>query len=301
MQLVTFNTCHVGQVLGDQVMDLCPLVGGHSDLSVWTEGVSPMRRLISHWESVGRKVADFAGTTMPLGEVTLESPVPDPTKILAAPVNYADHQAEMSVDSHVSSLGLFLKSPSSLAAPGGQVRLPYTDRRFDQEGELAVIIGKAAYRIESNPLDAVFGYTGLLDITMRGGEDRSTRKSFATFTPMGPWIVTADEFGDPESIDVYCAVNGQMRQSANTRDLIWGVAKLVEYASWISPLCPGDVITTGTPAGVDALVDGDSIELNLSGLGGSLTARVTTRGAGLSHTSGRNTGPKPPASARFRA
>jgi 2-keto-4-pentenoate hydratase/2-oxohepta-3-ene-1,7-dioic acid hydratase in catechol pathway len=297
MRLVTFDDCHVGRVSGDEVVDLCPLLD-HDNHRDWSEGLSPMRRLIARWESAGSSVAEFDGAKKPLSEVTLASPVPDPTKILAAPVNYSDHQTEMRVDSHVSSLGLFLKSPSSLAAPGGTVRLPYTDRRFDQEGELAVIIGRDAYQIQSDPLDAVFGYTGLLDITMRGGEDRSTRKSFATFTPMGPWIVTADEFGDPESVDVHCAVNGHPRQSANTRDLIWGVAKLVEYASWISPLRPGDVISTGTPAGVDALLDGDEIEMTVTGLGGSLTARVTDVGAVLSHTSGHHTGPQPPVSAR---
>ena len=119
-------------------------------------------------------------------------PVADPSKIIAAPVNYRDHQAEMNVDTQVGALGFFLKAPSSLLDPGGTIQLPYHDRRFDQEGELALVIGRIARQVsEQDALSCVFGYTGLLDITMRGGEDRSARKSFDTFTPMGPVLVTA--------------------------------------------------------------------------------------------------------------
>jgi len=296
MQLVSYDEDKVGRVEGDDVIDLTPLLG---DLGPKDVARSPMSALIMRWAALSSRAAAFAGERRPLSEVTLQCPVPDPSKILAAPVNYADHQVEMSVESHVSSLGFFLKAPSSLLNPGGTVELPYLDRRFDQEGELALIIGTPAYRITDNPLDVVFGYTGLLDITMRGGEDRSTRKSFATFTPMGPWIVTADEFVDPESVDLRCSVNNASRQAANTRDLIWGVSKLVQYASWISPLQPGDVISTGTPAGVDELLDGDDIALDLQGLGGTLTARVSAAGATSSHTSGHQLGPRPPASSRF--
>ena len=202
-------------------------------------------------------------------------------------MNYLDHQAEMSVSSQISSLGLFLKSPSSILDPDGTIQLPYFDRRFDQEGELAVIIGRRAARIrEQDARSHVFGFTALLDITMRGGEDRSTRKSFATFTPMGPWIVTADEFGDADAADVRCWVNGKLRQHANTRDLIWGIDKLVAYASWVSPLEPGDVLSTGTPAGVGPLADGDIVELEIAGMGGRLRVAVSAEGRVASHTLG---------------
>ena len=121
---------------------------------------------------------------------------PTPSKIIAAPVNYRDHQAEMSTDSQVGALGFFLKAPSSLLDPGGTIQLPYHDRRFDQEGELALVIGRTTRQVsEQDALSCVFGYTGLLDITMRGGEDRSTRKSFDTFTPMGPVLSAADVRG----------------------------------------------------------------------------------------------------------
>jgi 2-keto-4-pentenoate hydratase/2-oxohepta-3-ene-1,7-dioic acid hydratase in catechol pathway len=222
-------------------------------------------------------------------------PVADPSKIIAAPVNYRDHQAEMSVDASIGALGFFLKAPSSLLDPGGTIRLPYHDRRFDQEGELALVIGRTARHVsEQDALSYVFGYTGLLDITMRGGEDRSTRKSFDTFTPMGPVLVTADEFGDPDNVELRCWVSGDLRQKASTRDLIWGVARLVSYASSVTTLYPGDVITTGTPAGVGPLTLGDTIRLELSGLGLDLTAEVAADDATASPTAGAGRGPVPP-------
>ena len=123
--------------------------------------------------------------------------MPDPTKIVAAPVNYLDHQAEMNEAYHIDALGVFLKAPVLGPRRTGQtIRLPYTDRRFDQEGELALVIGRRARDVAvADALDHVAGYTCLLDITMRGGEDRSTRKSFDTFTPVGPYLVTPDEVG----------------------------------------------------------------------------------------------------------
>ena len=217
------------------------------------------------------------------------------SKIIAAPVNYRDHQAEMSTDSQVGALGFFLKAPSSLLDPGGTIQLPYHDRRFDQEGELALVIGRTARQVsEQDALSCVFGYTGLLDITMRGGEDRSTRKSFDTFTPMGPVLSTADEFGDPGDAELRCWVSGDLRQKASTRDLIWGVARLVSYASSVTTLYPGDVISTGTPAGVGPLIAGDTIRLELSGLGLDLTVQVAADHTIASPTSGHNRGPVPP-------
>ena len=156
-----------------------------------------MRDVIASWSAGTLPVPDREAG-IPLRDVRLRVPVADPSKIIAAPVNYRDHQAEMSTDSQVGALGFFLKAPSSLLDPGGTIQLPYHDRRFDQEGELALVIGRTARQVSvQDALSCVFGYTGLLDITMRGGEDRSTRKSFDTFTPMGPVLSTADEFGDP--------------------------------------------------------------------------------------------------------
>ncbi|MCL2586277.1 MAG: fumarylacetoacetate hydrolase family protein, partial [Streptosporangiales bacterium] len=264
MKLASFNDGRVGVVEGDRVTEITLDPPGPGLVP------SPMRRLIE--SAGGRSPGELPrGKTYPLNEVTLLAPVTDPSKILAAPVNYRDHQQEMNEAVQVSGLGLFLKARSSLAGSGERIVLPYSDRRFDQEGELAAIVGRTArFVAPADALDYVFGYTGLLDITMRGGEDRSIRKSFETFTPTGPWITTANEFGSPSAVDLTCAVSGEVRQSGNTRDLIWDVARLVSYASSVTTLHPGDVITTGTPAGVGPIRDGDTVELTIAGIGAPL-------------------------------
>ena len=281
MRLVNYNDGRVGCLRGDQVLPL---------------PARTMRDVIASWDA-GERVVPAREEGIPLRDARLRVPVADPSKIIAAPVNYRDHQTEMNVDTQVGALGFFLKAPSSLLDPGGTIQLPYHDRRFDQEGELALVIGRTARRVsERDALSCVFGYTGLLDITMRGGEDRSVRKSFDTFTPMGPVLVTADEFADPDDVELRCWVSGDLRQKASTRDLIWGVARLVSYASSVTTLHPGDVISTGTPAGVGPLRAGDTIRLELSGLGLDLTAQVAADDAVASPTSGHTRGPVPPPS-----
>jgi 2-keto-4-pentenoate hydratase/2-oxohepta-3-ene-1,7-dioic acid hydratase in catechol pathway len=279
VRLVSYDDGRAGCLAGDRVI---PLPG------------MTMRDVIAAWATGTPAVPPDSGG-IPLHDLRLRVPVADPSKIIAAPVNYRDHQAEMNADTQVGALGFFLKAPSSLLDPGGTIQLPYHDRRFDQEGELALVIGRTARRVsEQDALSCVFGYTGLLDITMRGGEDRSTRKSFDTFTPMGPVLVTADDFGDPGDVDLRCWVSGGLRQKASTRDLIWGVARLVSYASSVATLYPGDVISTGTPAGVGPLTAGDTIRLELSALGLDLTANVAADHATASPTSGHDRGPVPP-------
>jgi 2-keto-4-pentenoate hydratase/2-oxohepta-3-ene-1,7-dioic acid hydratase in catechol pathway len=279
MRLVSYDDGRVAYLADRQVISL---------------PVRTMRDVIASWNAGGVPVSGHQ-EAIPLRDVRLRVPVADPSKIIAAPVNYRDHQAEMNVDTQVGALGFFLKAPSSLLDPGGTIQLPYHDRRFDQEGELALVIGRTARQVsEQDALSCVFGYTGLLDITMRGGEDRSARKSFDTFTPMGPVLVTADEFGDPGEVELRCWVSGELRQKATTRDLIWGVARLVSYASSVTTLYPGDVIATGTPAGVGPLTAGDTIRLELSGLGLDLEVQVAADDTIASPTSGHNRGPVPP-------
>lgn len=280
MQLVSYDDGRVGRLVGDFVLPITQ--------------VASMRELITRWEELRPAIPD-SGRRIALSEVQLRAPVPDPSKIMAAPVNYHDHQSEMNVDATVDALGLFLKAPSSVLDPGGTVQLPYHDRRFDHEGELALVIGRTARNVETeDALGHVFGYTGLLDITMRGGEDRSVRKSFETFTPMGPVLVTADEFGDPADVELRLRVNGELRQSANTGDLIWGVAQLVSYASWVTTLHPGDVLSTGTPAGVGPIHPGDTVQLELSRLGRALVVGVAADHVTASRTAGHSRGPVPP-------
>jgi 2-keto-4-pentenoate hydratase/2-oxohepta-3-ene-1,7-dioic acid hydratase in catechol pathway len=286
MRLVTFEGDRIGKVVGDSIVDLSALVPG--------AGTDPMIRLIERWETLRAEAEQLAGPALPLDSARLEAPVPRPGKVIAAPVNYANHKEEMKQVGDVSHLGFFLKAPSSVLRPGGTIQLPYTDRRFDNEGELALVIGRRCRHVsEAEALEVVFGYTCLLDITMRGGEDRSTRKSFDTFTPFGPWLVTPDEFGDPTDAELTCSVNGQLRQKANTGELIWGVAKLIAYYSSVMTLEPGDVISTGTPAGVAPIEAGDEVVAAVSGIG-ALTVGVAADYAGTCPTLGAGSGPVPP-------
>jgi len=231
----------------------------------------------------------------PLAEIQLLPVVPDPTKIVAAPVNYFDHKAEMNEDAHIDALGVFLKAPSSVIAAGQAVTLPYVDRRFDQEGELAFVIGRTARNVAADDAATyIAGYTCLLDMTMRGGEDRSTRKSFDTFTPVGPHLVTPDEVGPLDQLRLQTWVNGDLRQDADISDLIWGVSSLLEYVSSVMTLHPGDIVTTGTPAGVGQVEDGDRIAVEITHVG-RLEASVSAQGAVKCPTLGANRGPTPPA------
>ncbi|MFS0693045.1 fumarylacetoacetate hydrolase family protein [Streptomyces nitrosporeus] len=265
MRLALFNKGRLGLVDGDDLIDVTGQVAGAG-----TTG--PAGALQHHIETVADEGAvrfDLTGLPrIPLTEATLEAPLPRPGKVIGAPVNYLDHKAEMEYTTSVADLGVFLKANSSVIGPGEDILLPYSDKRTDQEGELGVVIGRTASHVSADDaLDHVFGYTCVLDITVRSGEDRSTRKSFDTFTPLGPWIVTADEIPDPDTLDLRCDVGGTTRQRTNTADLIFGVRELIAYTSSVMTLHPGDVIATGTPAGVGPLSHGDRVVLDIEKVG----------------------------------
>lgn len=275
----------LGTVTGSGIHDVTDQVPGG-------DGLSPMRRMLSH----GMDATVLETDTKPAAVAQLLPPVPDPSKVIAAPVNYVDHQIEMTQDVHIDGLGVFLKAPSSLVASGGVVRLPYTDRRIDQEGELAVVIGTRASHVALDAaLDHLAGVTCLMDMTMRGGEDRSVRKSFDTFTPMGPDLVTLDEVGPLEQQWLRTWVGSDLRQRVQFSDLIWDVPAIVSYVSSVMVLEPGDVIATGTPAGVGQIVDGDEVTVEITNIG-RLTVTVTNDGATTCPTTGRDRGPKAPPS-----
>jgi 2-keto-4-pentenoate hydratase/2-oxohepta-3-ene-1,7-dioic acid hydratase in catechol pathway len=220
-----------------------------------------------------------AGRRIPLAAARFGAPLPRPGKVIGAPVNYLEHKAEMSEVQSIAEWGVFLKATSSVLPPDGTVLLPYTDARTDQEGELAVVIGEIARNVSAaQALDHVYGYTCGLDITVRSKEDRSMRKSFDTFTPLGPWVTTADEVGDPTNLLLRCWVDGELRQEVNTREMIFGVADLIAYTSSVMTLWPGDVILTGTPAGVGPINDASSIEVEIERVG-RLSVAVSARGA----------------------
>ena len=223
----------------------------------------------------------------PLEDVILCSPVANPSKIIGAPVNYHRHQAEAQADVGISlgreiktieHYGLFLKANSSLVGPGDGVALRFPDRRNDHEVELAVVIGRRGSHIpRAEALSYVAGYAVGLDISVRGTEDRSLRKSIDSYSVLGPWLTTADEVGDPNALDLRVTVNGEIRQDSNTRLMIFDVEALIAYASSFYTLWPGDIIMTGTPEGVGPIVPGDRIDATVEGLG-SMTVEVSAIG-----------------------
>lgn len=254
--------------------------------SVLPESTRPwdrMNALIEGWQTLEPEVRDAARSTgIPRSQVAFRAPQPRPSKILAAPVNHGPHREEMiaagafsDVPGTIEKYVAFLKAPSSIVGPDGAIRHPDPSRRVDHEAELGVVIGTAARNVSRcDALSHVFGYLALIDVTMRGDEDRSFRKSFDTFTPLGPAIVTADEIPDPSVLGLRLSVNGVLRQDGQICDLIYDVAQLIEVYSKAMTLEPGDIIASGTPNGVGPLVPGDTVSLTVSQLP-PLTIAVT--------------------------
>jgi len=241
--------------------------------------------LIASLDRVLARARDIAAQSplLPPDQAVLLSPVASPGKIIAAPVNYSKHLQEVLDDrnlhhdnqiNHIQRAGLFLKAASSLVGAGQGVALRKLDRRNDHEVELAVVIGKRADNVpRERALDYVAGYGIGLDITIRGPEERSLRKSPDTYTVLGPWLVTADELPDPAGLGLQISVNGQLRQKSNTSDLIMDVPQLIEFASSFYTLHPGDIIITGTPEGVGPIAPGDVMSASIDRIG-SMQVRV---------------------------
>jgi 2-keto-4-pentenoate hydratase/2-oxohepta-3-ene-1,7-dioic acid hydratase in catechol pathway len=204
---------------------------------------------------------------IPLEQVDLVAPVL-PDKIIGVGRNFAAHADEFGFE--VPDLPLiFLKPPSSVIGPGAPILLPPQSNQVEHEAELAVVIGRQGRWIEpEKALDYILGYTIVNDVTARDvqrGDDTWTRgKGFDSFCPIGPWIETSL---DPSDLVITCKVNGQMRQMASTRDMIFTVPHLLAFISSVMTLEPGSVILTGTPSGVGPLVDGDEVTVEIEGLG----------------------------------
>jgi 2-keto-4-pentenoate hydratase/2-oxohepta-3-ene-1,7-dioic acid hydratase in catechol pathway len=243
---------------------------------------------VANLDKVAKRAREIAARSLslPLAGLKLLSPVANPGKIIGAPVNYQKHLAEARADAEIhhnvpmteiQKIGLFLKANSSLVGPGEGIALRKLERRNDHEVELAVIIGRRAANVSrADALKYVAAYSIGLDITIRGAEERSFRKSADSYTVLGPWLVTADEIPDPGNLNLNLWVNGELRQDSNTKFMIMGVAELIEFASTIYTLHPGDVIITGTPEGVSAIVPGDEIVASIEKIG---TMKVKVRAA----------------------
>ena len=237
--------------------------------------------MVANLDRLRPRIEALAGeaSSVPLEGLPLHSPVANPGKIIAAPVNYQTHLQEVRTDpalhhnnpGHqvtIHNAGVFLKASSSIAGAGEGIEICQPDRRTDHEVELACVIGRTVPRGSADGgLSCVAGYAIGLDITIRGSEDRSLRKSPDGYSVLGPWLVTADEVPDPANLDLAVSVNGVERQRSNTRRLILGVAELIALASRFYTLHPGDIIYTGTPDGVGPIVAGDVISASIGGIG----------------------------------
>lgn len=283
MRLCRFDDDRLGLVKGDTVHDVTVVLNAlprhRWPLPLGDDLVRNLDRLRPAIEE-----ASINARTCALDSVTLRSPVANPSKVIGAPVNYQKHMDEARADSNlhhgnvirsISDLGLFLKAVSSLAGVGDTIALRFPERRTDHEVELAVVIGRTADRV---PADAAMGYVAGysvgLDLSVRGPEDRSLRKSVDGYTVIGPTLVTADEVPDPGALDLRLSVDGELRQHSNTRHLIYDVPRLIAFASSFYTLHPGDIILTGTPEGVGPIVPGNRLSAEIASIG-SLSLEFT--------------------------
>jgi 2-keto-4-pentenoate hydratase/2-oxohepta-3-ene-1,7-dioic acid hydratase in catechol pathway len=210
---------------------------------------------------------EFTGDRFALADVRLLAPIL-PSKVLAVGRNYAAHAAELGNDVPERPL-IFLKPSTSVIGTGDLIRLPVDSQQVEHEAELALVIGKLAKDVpRERALDVVFGYTCANDVTARDQQRADVQftraKGYDSFCPIGPWIQT--DF-DPSAVRVRCLVNGTVTQDGNTRDLIFDVATVVSFMSHVMTLVPGDVILTGTPAGVGPIVDQDTVTVAIDGIG----------------------------------
>jgi 2-keto-4-pentenoate hydratase/2-oxohepta-3-ene-1,7-dioic acid hydratase in catechol pathway len=281
MRLAVLEGLRLGVLTGDEVADVTGALPWQHDPDPLTAGW--WRRLCRDFELVrpalAAAAADPASPRIPLDEARLLAPAVNPSKIVAAASNYAAHVAEMhevqertlgAVEPWMMEFDVFLKAPSSITGPRDDIRLPPEEAASEihHEAELVAIVGTGGKRIPAREaLDAIVGYTIGLDITVRGKGDRSRRKSYDTFSPLGPWLVTRDEAGDPADMRIELDRNGVRRQHVAARDMTVPVSHIVAYASAVMTLLPGDVIFTGAPPGVGPIARGDKLRVRISRLG----------------------------------
>jgi len=278
MKLCRFDDNRIGLVRGRNVHDVSAIL----DALPLLRYPAPLGdHLIAHLDGLRPQLERLADEAppKPADGVRFLSPVANPSKIIGTPVNYRAHAEEAENDRQIAvylenrsrsieEQGLFLKASSSLVGPSEGVAIRFPDRRTDHEAELGVVIGRKTGPIaEADALGVVAGYAIALDMVVRGKEDRSFRKSPDTYAVLGPWLVTADEVGDPGALRGRLWVNDELRQDANTRDLIVDVPGMIEMASSVMTLYPGDIIASGTPEGVGPIRPGDKLKIEFARVG----------------------------------
>ncbi|MFZ0745893.1 MAG: fumarylacetoacetate hydrolase family protein [Terracidiphilus sp.] len=214
----------------------------------------------------------------PLKDIRLHAPIANPPRVFAIGLNYRDHARESGMAIPTTPV-IFFKLTTAIIGPGEPIILPKNSTEPDYEAEFAFVIGKGGYRISAADWrEHVYGYTIVNDVSARDVQFASTQwsmsKSFPTFCPFGPAIVTANEIADPHQLNIGLSIDGEVLQSSNTRELVFKVPELIEYLSSITPLLPGDIISTGTPPGVGLgrtpkrwLKPGETVTVTVEGLG----------------------------------
>jgi 2,4-didehydro-3-deoxy-L-rhamnonate hydrolase len=283
MHLCRFENNRLGLVEDDQVFDVSEALKLLPPPGWPYPSGDPLIIHLDRIKEAAQQARRRAGSK-PVSQVALYSLITSPTKLMAAPANYALHvqidaqdpavhhglhnkQLE-GVERPVEKLGLFLKASSSIVGPADGIALQWPDRRNDHEVELAVVIGRAGKNISAaSALDYVAGYMVGLDMTVRGTEDRSYRKSADSYAVLGPWLTTADAVSDPQRLNIWLTLNGEPRQRSSTGAMTVNVAELIEIASRVYTLYPGDVLLTGSPEGVSQVKAGDRIRAGCDVIG----------------------------------
>ena len=276
MKICRYDDNRIGLVQNDQVRDVTQVA---AELGTFGYPLPRFDPFIANLQKLRAKIEAAAknAKSTDVSKVKLLSPVANPGKVIAAPVNYTKHLQEALADkgihhgnliSEIHKAGMFLKATSAVVGPGEGVKLIHTDRRNDPEVELAVVIGKAAKNVSAADAPGfIAGYCIGLDMTIRGPEERSFRKSPDSYCVLGPWLATPDEVPDPGALQLSITVNGEPRQDAHTSDLIVKVAELVAWGSSFYTLHPGDVLLTGTPQGVGPVKPGDTMVAAIERIG----------------------------------
>jgi 2-keto-4-pentenoate hydratase/2-oxohepta-3-ene-1,7-dioic acid hydratase in catechol pathway len=276
MRICWYNDNRLGLVKGDRVYDASKALEKLPKLTYpAAKGGDPVIVRLAQLKPDIEAAASGAG--IPVSEVKFLPPVAAPSKIIGTPTNYMDHRAEAQQQREVfggrytggiEDQGLFLKANSCLIGAGETVKLRFPERRTDHEMELGVVIGKPASNIKlEDALNYVAGYCIALDMVVRGTQDRSMRKSVDTYGVAGPWMVTADEIGDPQNLDFFLAVNGDVKQKSNTKMMIMDLKRQIQFGSEYYTLLPGDIIMTGTCAGVSQVKAGDVMHCEIEKIG----------------------------------
>jgi 2-keto-4-pentenoate hydratase/2-oxohepta-3-ene-1,7-dioic acid hydratase in catechol pathway len=285
MRLAWYDDSRLGVVRGERVHDVTGVLSALAIGYPYPPGDPLIARLAELRPQLEAAADESDGR--PVAEVCLHSPVANPSKVIGTPANYMKHVVEAEADPEiitarfqgkVEEQGLFLKATSALVGPGDGIAVRFPERRTDHELELAVVIGTTAADVaEVDALDYVAGYAIGLDMSVRGPEDRSLRKSCDSYAVLGPWLVTAEEIEDPDNLDFALTIGGETRQQSNTSQMILDTRRQISWASRFYTLHPGDVIMTGTCEGVGPVAPGDVLQCRFQTIG---AMDVAVRAAG---------------------